>query len=87
MNSKNHRKFRVWDNKLLFQTYQQAIQVRSKIEDHCVDGVALESLPISAIPTHHLYNLVSCFEAVYDKLLEEELLTAGYSPKSSKSYH
>jgi hypothetical protein len=87
MNSKNHRKFRVWDNKFLFQTYQQTIQIKEKIEERCGDTLLPSSLPASVISTDNLYNLVSCYVALYDKLLEHELLTAGYSPKSSKSYH
>jgi hypothetical protein len=87
MNSKSQRKFRVWDNKLLFQTYQQTIQIKDKIEERCGDTLLPSNLPTSAISTDTLYNIVSCYEAVYDKLLEHELLTAGYSPKSIKSYH
>lgn len=87
MNSKSHRKFRVWDNKLLFQTYQQSIQIKEKIEQLCGDEKNPEDLPMSAVPTHVLYTVMACYEAMYDKLLEEELLQAGFSNKSSKSYH
>ena len=87
MNSKSKRKFRVWDNKLLFQTYQQAIQIKEKIEELCGDDKNPEELPHSAVPTHVLYTVMACYEAMYDKLLEEDLLQAGFSPKSSKSYH
>ena len=87
MNSKSRRKFRVWDNKLLFQTYQQAIQVKEKIEELCGDKLNPEDLPNSAVPTDTLYTVMACYEAMYDKLLEEDLLQAGWSTKSSKSYH
>ncbi len=87
MNSKSRRKFRIWDNKLLFQTYQQSIQIKEKIEQLCGDKLNPEDLPHSAVPTNTLYTMLACYEAMYDKLLEEELLQAGYSPKSSKSYH
>lgn len=87
MNSKSKRKFRVWDNKLLFQTYQQSIQIKEKIEQICGDDKNPEDLPHSAIPTDVLYTVMACYEAMYDKLLEEDLLQAGFSSKSSKSYH
>lgn len=88
MNSKNHRKFKVWDNKLLFQTYQQVIQIKDKIEEQCLEGEkSPESLPRSVIGTDVLYHIVACYDALYIKLLEEELLQAGYSSKQSKSYH
>lgn len=86
MNSKNKRKFRVWDNKILFQVLEIAAQVKSNIEQKCTEEVGPESLPLSVIPTHVLYDIVSCYEAMYDKLLEEELIVAGY-PKSSKQIH
>ena len=87
MNSKSHRKFRVWDNKLLFQTYQQSIQIKEKIEELCGDKLDPEDLPMSAVPTQVLYTVMACYEAMYDKLLEEDLLQAGWSNKSTKSYH
>ena len=87
MNSKSHRKFRVWDNKLLFQTLQQSIQVKEKIEELCGDKLNPEDLPPSVVPTDTLYTILACYEALYDKLMEEELLQCGYSPKSTKSYH
>ncbi len=86
MNSKNKRKYRVWDNKLLFQTYEQCIQIKTKIEDKCDESTGPEHLPPSLIPTDSLYELVACYESMYEKLLEEELLVCGY-PKSTKSYH
>jgi hypothetical protein len=38
-------------------------------------------LPMSMLPTHILYELTACFEAMYDKLLDEDLIVSGY-PKS-----
>lgn len=86
MNSKSKRKFRFWDNKLLFQTYEKCIQIKSKIEDKCDDTTGPESLPQSVLPTDVLYEVVACYEAMYEKLLEEQLLVCGY-PKSNKLYH
>jgi hypothetical protein len=86
MNSKSKRKFRLWDNKTLFQTLQSSLQLKDLIEEKCGTELTPEELPMSVVPTEMLYDIVICFEAMYEKLLNEELLVAGY-PKSSKSYH
>lgn len=86
MNSKNRRKFRVWDNNLLFEVYQQTSQITSTIESKCNPETSPDMLPPSMVPTDILYNIASCFDAMYIKLLEEQLLTAGY-PRMSKTAH
>lgn len=86
--SKSERKFKFWDNRLLFQTYQQVIQLKDKVEQKCIEQEqSPEELPMSIVPTHIMYNIAACYEAMYEKLLSEELLVAGYTPKASKSYH
>lgn len=86
MTSKSKRKFRFWDNKILFQTLQSSLQIKEKVEEQCGQELTPEDLPMSVVPTHILYDIAICYEAMYDKLLEEELIVAGY-PKSTKSYH
>lgn len=86
MNSKSKRKFRLWDNKTLFQVYEIVAQVKSNIEQKCTEEIGPESLPVSIIPTHVLYDIAACYEAMYNKLLDEELIVAGY-PKSTKQIH
>jgi hypothetical protein len=86
MNSKNKRKFRLWDNKLLFDVYQKASQISGKIEEKCNENTSPDMLPASLVPTDILYDLVACYEAMYNKLLDEELLVAGF-PKTSKTNH
>lgn len=86
MTSKSKRKFRFWDNKILFQTLQNSLQIKEKVEEKCGNELTPEDLPMSVVPTHILYDIAVCYEAMYDKLLEEELIVAGY-PKSTKSYH
>lgn len=87
VNSKSRRKFRFWDNHFLFQTLQQALQVKDKVEEKCEEQqINPQDLPMSLVPTQVLYNIACCYEAMYEKLMKEELLVAGY-PKSTKSYH
>ena len=83
----NERKFKHWDNKLLFSTLQKVLQVKNKIETQCYEKeINPYDLPVSMIPSHILYDMVACYEAMYDKLLEEELVLCGYT-KSPPTYH
>jgi hypothetical protein len=86
MNSKKQRRFRVWDNNTLYDVYQKVIQVSSIIESKCNPEVLPSDLPASLVPTDIMYDICACFEAMYDKLQEEELLQAGF-PKQSKTSH
>lgn len=83
----NKRKFRVRDNTFLFETLQKAIQLTSKVDALCIEKeCVVEDLDKSLLPTHILYDIALCYEAMYDKLLEEELVTCGY-PKQDKNTH
>jgi hypothetical protein len=83
----NKRKFRYWDNKLIFHSLQRAIQIKHKIEEQCKgQEVDPYTLPMSLVPTHILYDLTACYEAMYDKLLDEELITSGYT-KTQPTLH
>jgi hypothetical protein len=85
--SKNKRKFRVWDNITLFQALEQTNQLITKIEELCGDDTGPKDLPMSMIPTDILYNIAVCYEAMYDKLLDEDLLVAGYPKSNSTKTH
>ena len=50
MDSKNKRKFRHWDNKLLFDVYQKAVQINGKVEEKCNEEISPDMLPESVIP-------------------------------------
>jgi len=85
--TKSQRKFRFWDNKLLFQNLERVLQFKETIEDLSTsNNVPVEELPQSILPTPVFYELLLCYEAMYDKLLEEELITHGY-PKSTTTQH
>lgn len=86
MNSKNKRKFRMWDSKTLFQVYDLVSQIKFKIEERCSEETNPQDLPMSIVPTDMLYDIAACYEAMYMKLLDEELLVAGY-PKSTNKTH
>lgn len=83
----NKRKFRVRDNTFLFETLQKAIQITDKVDSICVEKeVTVETLDKSLMPTYIIYDIALCYQAMYDKLLEEELITCGY-PKQDKNTH
>lgn len=85
--TKSQRKFRFWDNRLLFQNLERVLQFKNQIEEiSVVNQTEVEDLPQSIIPTATFYELLLCYEAMYDKLLEEELVTHGY-PKSTTTQH
>jgi hypothetical protein len=82
MNSGNKRKFRLWDSNSLFQGYERAIQICAKIEESCAQNTNPEDLPMSLVPTDVLYDLMVCYHAMYNKLLDESLISNGY-PKTN----
>ena len=86
MNSKKQRKFRVWDNRLIYETLQKTTQIANTVEAKCVEGVTPQDLPQSIVPTDILYDLCMCYQALYDKLETEELLQSGY-PKGRPTTH
>lgn len=83
--TKSERKFRFWDNKTLFQNLEKALQIKDQIEtlalENNLDSVA--QLPDSVLDTNTLYEMVLCYEAMYDKLLEEELTHNVYYKSTS----
>lgn len=88
MSGKSSRKFRAWDNNVLFQTYQQALQIKQTIEHTCIENqIDVTDMPNSVLETNNLYTLAAAYETVYRKLLDEELLKCGFLPNPSKSYH
>lgn len=85
--SSSRRKFRLTDNSIIFRTLEKIIQIKAKIEEECVTKeIDVTDLPMAMIPVHELYNIVACYEAMYTKLQNEELLVTGY-PKTPKTYN
>jgi len=87
MNSKSKRKFRAKDNVVLLETLQKTLQIASKIEGLCKEHeIPPELLPESQIPTYILYDIVVCFEEMYNSLLDEELIQAGYTKQTNTQH-
>jgi hypothetical protein len=86
MNSRNKRKFRIWDSNSIFQGYERAIQIAARIEETCSQNNSPQDLPMSLVPTDVLYDLMICYHAMYNKLLDESLIQNGY-PKTTTTKH
>lgn len=86
MNSKKQRKFRIWDSKLLTQMCEVAMEIKDGIEQALPPGAGPEHLKVTAISTATLYDLVSCYEAMYESLLNEELITHGYPTQTNRTH-
>lgn len=86
MNSKKQRKFRVWDNSLLYTTMQKVAQIVDAVDQKCTNQLTPDQLPQSIVPTDVLYGVCACYLAMYNKLETEELLQSGY-PKGKPVMH
>lgn len=83
----NKRKFRFFDNNTIFHSLQKAVQIKHTIEQKCIkEQISPTQLEMSMLPSDVLYDMVACYEAMYKKLLDEELLQSGYL-KSNTIYH
>ena len=80
-------KFNTWDSEILSEGLKISIQIRSRIEEMCIDTrTPPDGLPNSLIPTNNLYSLLCAYEAAYNALLENDLVKSG-NPKSQKTQH
>ena len=71
-------KLRAYDSKTLARYYETCSQIRSKVEAILKDGHPLNSLPPSVISTEELFNIVLCYEVMFDSLREEHLIKDGH---------
>lgn len=80
-------KFRIWDSIQIHETVKNSIEFRTKIEQICLDNnKSVDELPDSLVPTNILYMLVASNEAMYNKLLEQELIKTA-NPKYNLNIH
>jgi hypothetical protein len=81
------RKFRIWDSAQIHETVKHGIQLRAKLEQLCIEsGKSLDQLPDSLVPSILLYMLVSSNEAMYSKLLDQDLIET-LNPKHNVNIH
>lgn len=82
------KKIRVWDSKLLSSTFVILEQMQAGIAQivRNTNATSLNDLPNSMIPTITLYEISLCYELMYNKLLEYDLLNTG-NIKSTSTIH
>lgn len=81
-------KFKTWDSEILAEAVNISIQIRSKIEDLCIENrVTPDMLPNSLIPTDNLYRLVCAYEASYNALVDKDLVTSGNLKSNKANIH
>ena len=84
----NTKKFRPQDQKTLFTVLQKVIQIRGEIERQAIENeLDPASMPMSLLPTDVVFDITSCFEAMYNKLLAKELVDAGYPKQDLNIQH
>lgn len=85
---RNPRKFRLWDSNALHQNLQVCIQYQTAIEE-AVKQATIDDTPVlnSTIPTNSLYDIVTCYIAMYEKILAEDLLQTNGTPVNRNQIH
>lgn len=73
-------KFKVYDSKLLADIYNILSQIQTHIADIINSTEEIkgpEDVPPSMVPTDVLFNISTCYLAMYDKLLDNDLVKNG----------
>ncbi len=81
-----NKKFRAIDSKALADTYSILGQMLTKLAEVTTEGVSLEDLPPSLVPTTTLYNIMICYSVLYDAAIEHELMQITHT-KPIKTIH
>lgn len=79
---------KVWESAYINEALKHAMQIRHNVEQ-LVDSTQqpLDSFPNSLVPTPTLYNLVCCYEALYNYCLNQELLHTGNLKSTTNNIH
>ena len=82
------RKFRSFDQKVIYNTLQKALQIKDKIEEKAYETqTGPAQMPMSMLQTDVLYDICSCLSAMYDKLEARELIDSGYPKQDNTQLH
>jgi hypothetical protein len=81
------QQFRIWDSIQLHETVKHCLQLRFKLEQICIEhDKSLAELPDSLVPSELLYALAASNEAMYNKLLEQDLIKT-LNPTTNLNFH
>ena len=82
------KKFRSYDQKIIYNVLQKALQIKGKIEEQAYETQTNPAdLPQSLLPTDVLYDICSCLTAMYEKLEAKELIDSGYPKQDNTQLH
>ena len=86
---RNPRRFRTWDSNALHENLQLCIQYQTAIEEVIKQAAIDGDTPVlnSTVPTSLLYDIVSCYIAMYEKLLTEDLIQTNSAPVNKNHIH
>lgn len=73
------KKIKVWHSNTLANILTISTQIQAGVDALAINTEAqsLNDLPPSLVPTHALYELCLCYEMLYNKALEHDLLSTG----------
>ena len=78
----NPRKLRIWNSLVLYEHMALVDQFVAQIQEMSnEEGLPISQLPSSVTPTLMLFNICQCYKAMYNKLVEEDLIKEN-SPKA-----
>lgn len=79
------QKIRIWNSKTLADMYviMQQMQAGIAAIAQKINVTSISDIPNSMVPTQTLYELSLCYELMYEKLLEYDLLNTGNKKQSS----
>lgn len=82
--------FRIWDSASLADSEKICLQIKENIEVMSQENrLETQYMPPSLVPTQYFYDIVACFDAMYNMLLERDLVMTGNlkSPTKRNNIH
>jgi hypothetical protein len=76
-------KLRVYESKALADVYAIACQIQHQIDVALASSENPGELPASLIPTENIYDIVVCYNAMYNLLVEYSLIKEGHIKPSA----
>lgn len=77
------QKFRSYNSDLLTKYYGVVLQLQQGIQEFA-EETPMEELPQSLIETPVLFNITACYIAMYNRLLDYELIKDGHHSTSKE---
>ena len=79
---------RLWENVAVNDAVKHCIQIRENIEQLVKqNNIHIAELPSSLVPTDVLYNMVCCYERLYDLALHLQLVKTGNLRTDTNNIH